>query len=197
MQPLRGSRRMQQRARPVACTLVGGVREASAKRGGCARTSFVLVLACERVLWVLVLVLARCKGPTPTTPRAPQHPHVPRAHATTGTLSCEHKKTPLETTRAPEGAPALRLSTWLDANLSDLMGSTSRRAAFVQRPHQGGSWPSTTGFTSSSSLWHLRAGARQGEFEAPSKPPEENLLHPTPPAPVPVPVLFTLPPFES
>ena len=35
-----------------------------------------------------------------------------------------------------------------------------------------------------------QAGARQGEFQAPSKLPEENLLHPTPPAPVPVPVLY-------
>ena len=70
--------------------------------------------------------------------------------------------------------------------LHDVMESSSRRAAFEPRPHQGGSWPSTTGFTSSSSLWHLRAGAGQGEFEAPSKLPEKKLLHPTPPAAVPI-----------
>ena len=136
--------------------------------------------------------------PLPNPPLAASHSPAPVYTRATfcGIYPLYIQKTPRRTTRVPEGAPALGLSTWLDANLSDMMGSTSRRAAFEPRPHQGGSWPSTTGFTSSSSLWHLRAGARQGEFEAPSKLPGENLLHPTPPAPVPVPVLFALPPFE-
>ena len=75
------------------------------------------------------------------------------------------------------------------------MESSSRRAAFEPRPHQGASWPSTAGFTSSSRLWLLRRRAARGEFGPHSRRPEKKLLHPTPPAAVPIPVCLEISPF--
>ena len=79
-------------------------------------------------------------------------------------------------------------------NLSGLMGSSSCRAAFEPRPHQGASWPSTAGLTSSSRLWLLRRRAARGEFGPHSRRPEKKLLHPTPPAAVPIPVCLEISP---
>ena len=99
-----------------------------------------------------------------------------------------------ETTQARNDSAAGRSRHDDLRELHDVMESSSRRAAFEPRPHQGASWPSTAGFTSSSRLWLLRRRAARGEFGPHSRRPEKKLLHPTPPAAVPIPVCLEISP---
>ena len=99
-----------------------------------------------------------------------------------------------ETTQARNDSAAGRSRHDDLRELHDVMESSSRRAAFEPRPHQGASWPSTAGFTSSSRLWLLRRRAARGEFGPHSRRPGENLLHATPPAAVPIPVCLEISP---
>ena len=69
-----------------------------------------------------------------------------------------------ETTPSPKDIAAGRERHDDRRKLHGMMGSSSRRAPFEPRPHQGGSWPSVAGFTSLSSLWHLRRRAATGDF---------------------------------
>ena len=100
-----------------------------------------------------------------------------------------------ETTQARNDSAAGRSRHDDLRELHDVMESSSRRAAFEPRPHQGASWPSTAGLTSSSRLWLLRRRAARGEFGPHSRRPGRKLLHPTPPAAVPIPVCLEISPF--